>query len=72
VLQLPDEPVSLLFVVLRSPVVVKIVQNFNSAIELVHKIAEHTSTAHGLDWVHESACQDVLQEIQAWVRYWNT
>lgn len=52
VLQLLDEPIPFLLVVLRCPVIVKVVENLNAAIKLVHKATQQAGATHGLDRVH--------------------
>tara|TARA_R110002003_G_scaffold59_12_gene5315 strand:- start:12570 stop:12854 length:285 start_codon:yes stop_codon:yes gene_type:complete len=54
-LQLPNQPISLIFVMFGSPVVVEVVQNLHAAVEFVDKVAKHTCTTHGFDRIHQPA-----------------
>lgn len=69
VLQLLDKPVAFLLVVLGCPVVIEIIKNLDTAVELVYKATEQTSSAHSLDRIHHSAGKNVLKEVQPWVGY---
>src|SRR5690242_2210507 len=60
VLQFFDEPIPFFFVVFGCPVIVEIVEDFNTAIEFVDEATKHASTSHSFDGVHHPACQDVF------------
>ena len=59
-LQLLNEPVALLLVMFRGPVIIEVVQYFDSAIELIDKATKDTSPPYRFDRIHDLGRQDVL------------
>ena len=55
-LQLFDEPIPFLFVMFCRPVIVKIVEYLDTAVELINKATKHAGTTHSFDGVHQFAC----------------
>jgi hypothetical protein len=63
ILQIFDYDRSLLLVVLGSPVVVEIIQDFNTTIDVVEGLAQDTSASKCLDGVHESGGQTKRKSV---------
>lgn len=54
VLQVLYEDLAFLFVVLRSPVIIQVIQDLDATVKLIKDIAEKTSLAESLDGVQQS------------------
>ena len=71
-LQFLNEPITLCFVMFRSPVVIEIIQDFNATIELVDESAQSASATKCFDRIHDPASKKILQEVQSWISDGNT
>jgi hypothetical protein len=72
VLEFLDKPVSFVLVMFGSPMVVKIVEDFNATVELVNEASQQTGSSHCFDGIHKSTCEYVLQEVQPGIGDWDT
>jgi predicted small metal-binding protein len=72
VLQFFDEPVAFFLVVFCCPMIIKIVKDLDTTVELINKATEHAGTTHGFDRIHKSARQNVFKEVQPRIGDWHT
>ena len=62
-LELFDEPITLMFMVSRRPMIVEIVEDLDPAVELIEEGAQQAGLPDGLERIHHAGCQAVNSQF---------